>query len=1060
MADISPAGGEAIRLLRAVRDHETNRAIYVARNAERAAEIFRFLSVIAPDLGAVLLPRWDCLPYDWASPGTGIMGRRLAALRRIEEDGPVLVLTSPAGLLQRVLPADALDHRSLACGTTFDVDAFQAWALRNGYAQEERVGEPGDLAIRGSVIDIFPAAADAPVRFHLEDGKITEMKSFDPVTQLTVETVDDVPVDPATELPPPEDAEAGWPRGEEHWLPAHREGLVPLTAYLPDAPVFLAEAVISLGDRFVGSLATARRERSDAEIEAGTSRRPLEPDALYLGQEEWEAVRDGATPVSTEGLEAAPEIAAERRPRAALGEAMKETRCVLLAGSNRDAKRMARMAKRFAEVAEVSDWKAAMDVPAGQAALLRAPLHRGFRDGELLALTSRDLLGHAAEEAGQATVVPPWLADAQDLHHGDLVVHEDEGLGRFEGLEPIEAGEALRLVYADDKSCLVPLREAGLVWRYGHDTGDVSLDNLGSESWNKRRARFARSVQKTAAALAERAEARARETAPKLSPETREMKPVADSFPHAETADQSAAIRAVLDDLGSGRPMDRLLVGDVGFGKTEVAIRAAAAAALSGHQVAIIAPTTVLARQHATTFSRRLGMAGLKIASLSRLSSKSEADKVRTCLADGTVDVVVGTHAILKKGTEFARLGLVVIDEEQRFGKAHKKALRDLASGVHVLSMTATPIPRSLQGAIAGLQELSLLTIAPARRRPVHTIVTERADGLIRDALSREHRRGGQSFVVVPRIEDIEATVASLKDLVPNLDIRIAHGKLPAREIDETMTGFAEGRGDVLLATSLIESGLDVPRANTMVVLRPDLLGLAQLHQLRGRVGRSERQAHCWLLVDPDEEVTEETRSRLETFEAEDGLGAGFALSVADLDRRGAGDLFGDAQSGHEARIGPALHAEMLASALRQARGEDDPRPPDLTLPDVARLPAEYVPREDVRASLYVRIARARTSDEADRLADEIEDRFGPLPKEAAILLEHAAIRIRASALGVSAISAGPKAVALDYAESRRPESVPKGFEVSGDRVVVPVEGDDEDALSRMSSALEGLDPD
>ena len=1031
MPQDGPIGAEALRLAGWMQREDVPRAIHLAAT-ERAAEgIASFLQAVAPASNVVLLPPWDCLPYDWASPSASAMGARMSALRRMAEDGPCLVITSPAAIIQRV-PSGALEALELRVGDGIDADALPGRLAALGYREDERVDEPGEVVLRGAVLDIFPADADGPVRVEIAEGRVASVRAFDAGTQRTAGEMEVLTIDPASELPG--EVAARREHGEEHWLPNHREGLLAVPDHMGGAVLSATAAALEAADAALDALPAAHDERLEAELDAGGARRPPEPERLYLTPAEWSALRDGATRLELDGVGAAPAIAGERRPRAALRQAISEAgRTILVAATPRDRRRLSAMAG--GEVAEAATLEDALG--AAGTSILLAPLDRGHRDGDLLLLTARDVLGHQAEDAAGRPIAPPWLAEAHELHEGDLVVHEEDGLGRFEGLEPVDGSEMLRIAYAGDEVRLVPVAQAGLVWRYGHEADGVALDRLGGSSWSRRRARFARTIESTAKAMAEEARRRAEAEAPKLKFEGKGMGAVAAGFPWEETPDQRTAIREVMADLGSGHPMDRLLIGDVGFGKTEVAIRAVAAAALSGVQVAVIAPTTVLARQHLETFGRRLAAAGIEVAGLSRLTKAVEARRVRKGLLDGSVRVVVGTHAVLGDGVAFESLGLVVVDEEQRFGRAHKRALRDLESSVHVLSMTATPIPGSLQGAIAGVRPISILATPPLRRRPIRTLLAPHEDGALRAALEREARRGGQSFVIVPRIEDIEATREAIARLVPDLRLRVAHGDLPVRRIDEEMTAFAAGDGDVLLATTIVESGLDVPRANTMVVLRPDLLGLSQLHQLRGRVGRGARQAYCWLMTDPDDPPGEAALRRLEAAAATDELGAGFALSVADLDRRGAGDLFGDAQTGHDARIGPALHAAMLAVALREAAGDGAPVRPDIRIDAPWGLPEDYIPRGDVRATLYVRLGRVGEPLAAARLADEVEDRFGPPPPQVRTALRLAAIRAAAARLGARGITAGPDAVAADFPPGAVPEDPPGDVERKEDRLIL-----------------------
>jgi transcription-repair coupling factor (superfamily II helicase) len=490
-------------------------------------------------------------------------------------------------------------------------------------------------------------------------------------------------------------------------------------------------------------------------------------------------------------------------------------------------------------------------------------------------------------------------------------------------------------------------------------------------------------------------------------------------FPYPETADQARAIAATLADLSSGRAMNRLVCGDVGFGKTEVALRAAAAVALAGRQVAIVAPTTVLARQHASTFRRRFAALGIEVAHLSRLVAPADAKRAKAGLADGTIRVVVGTHALAAKGVRYADLGLVVIDEEQRFGAAQKAKLRGLAAGAHALTLTATPIPRTLQAALVGLQEISVIATPPARRQPIRTFLVPFDDATVREALLRERGRDGQSFVVCPRVEDIAPLARTLAGLVPELDTTAIHGRMSAAEIDDAMIRFAEGAGDVLLATSIIESGLDVPRANTMLVWRPDRFGLAQLHQLRGRVGRGRARGVAYLLTDPASPLAPATRKRLETLQSLDRLGAGFAISARDLDHRGAGDLFGEEQAGHVRLIGVPLYQHLLARALAAARGEAvaEEWSPEINLEGHGSIPADYIPEVDLRINLHERLARLADEDEVDEFEEEIRNRFGAPPAPVERLIARARIWHQCRAYGVARVDAGPQAVALTFRE-------------------------------------------
>jgi transcription-repair coupling factor (superfamily II helicase) len=542
----------------------------------------------------------------------------------------------------------------------------------------------------------------------------------------------------------------------------------------------------------------------------------------------------------------------------------------------------------------------------------------------------------------------------------------------------------------------------------------VTLDGLDGVSWRKRRLVIDRAMTEAATELMRLSAESAKRRAARIEPDPAAYSDFVSGFPFSETPDQSRAIAAVQENLASGKPMDRLVIGDVGYGKTEVAMRAAALTALAGQQVVIAAPTTVLVRQHYETFATRFERTGLKVASLSRLSDAAERKRVKAGLADGSISVVVGTAAVGGKDVAYAKLGLVVIDEEQRFGAADKAKLRELGDKGHVLSLTATPIPRTLQSALIGLKTLSVIATPPARRQPIRTFSSVFDDAQVRTALLREKDRGGQSFVVAPRIQDLGALAEKLQQLTPELSLLQAHGEMPAAEIDSAMVRFASGLGDVLLATNIIEAGLDVPRANTMIVCRADRFGLAQLHQLRGRVGRGNRRGYILLTTDPGAQLTEATRKRLRTLESLDRLGAGFAISARDLDIRGAGELVGDAQSGHMKLIGIDLYQHLLERAVRQEQGEKLERwTPVINIGVGGRIPPDWIPEADTRLSLYLRLARLVSRAELDAFEEELVDRFGVEPKEAATLLRIANARIVARDAGIAKVDAGPNAIAL-----------------------------------------------
>jgi transcription-repair coupling factor (superfamily II helicase) len=728
---------------------------------------------------------------------------------------------------------------------------------------------------------------------------------------------------------------------------------------------------------------------------------------------------------------------------------------LVVAGSARDlrflAPRLAKATKR--DFTPVADWQAV--VAAGRGAfLLTAPVDRGFVAGPVALVAAPDLLGgragHAPGTHGDAGAMFDGVGE---LAVGDVVVHESFGIGCVEGLEALDdGGDAIVLSYAKGARRLVPVAEADRIWRYGADADAVTLDSLDGASWQKRRGAIDRAVAESARALAAVAAERDARRVDPVAPDAGGYERFAAGFGFTETADQARAIAAVRHDLASGRPMDRLVVGDVGYGKTEVALRAAALVALAGRQVAIAAPTTVLARQHLDTFRKRFEGTDIAVAGLSRLTGAAERKRVLAGLKDGSVGIVIGTGAVAGKGVAYRDLALVVIDEEQRFGAADKAKLADLGAG-HVLTLSATPIPRTLQSALVGLQSISVIATPPARRQPIRSAIGEWDDAGIRAALLREHGRGGQSFVVVPRIGDMPSIREKLVRLVPELTLVEAHGKLPAAEIDAAMVAFAGGEGDILLATNIIEAGLDVPRANTMIVHHADRFGLSQLHQLRGRVGRGGRRGQVLLSTEAGATIAPATLKRLRTLQAFDRLGAGFAISARDLDLRGAGDLVGEEQAGHMKMIGIDLYQFLLTQALREARGETiDAWTPDLALGVSGRLPEDWIPEQEVRLALYGCLARLDGEAAIDAFEEELEDRFGGIPGPARALIDLARIRRLAQTAGIARIDAGPAAIALTPHGSGK--AVPDGLEERQGRWLLAERIEDPDDRLRRTGDL------
>jgi transcription-repair coupling factor (superfamily II helicase) len=1045
--------------------------LHVTRREGGVAEIAALARCFAPTLEVVELPAWDSLPYDRARPSRAVTGARIAGLARLAEapERPRLVVTSAAGLLQRVPPSARLVERRvrLAVGDDAEADWLAATLAAYGYQFEERVDEPGAAALRGGVADIFPAGAARPVRLDLDGDRVAALNEFNPVDQRSTTTLHSVVLLPAT---------------EGFAVPGEQAGEV-ADRLLPDGPLetlfdLLPDAAVSVEpgaeERIADWLATiAEAWEARRLVGADTDAQTAPPDRLYLRAEEVSAALadsptaafgpdEGLAPIVALGerpARTASELAARAAARTEAGDA------VIVCAADIDGLARLLRGRLHPAPGRTDSWEAALELPLGGIGLLRLPLTESFRLGNRSLLAAAEAIPrtHAARAAAPLA--------GEELRVGDMVVEHEHGLARLAGLTLVEeaasARECLALEFAADERLLIAAEDAGQVWRYGSADAAAAPDRLTGEAWRRRRAEVEAEIAEMAAGLAERKRARAAATAAAIVPPRAALDRFVRRVPFTLTEDQQAAIDATLADMARARPMERLVCGDVGFGKTEVALHAAAAAALAGFQVAVAAPTTLLARQHLETFRRRLGGLGLRIAPLLRAVRSAEARATLAGLRSGEVQIVVGTHALAAPGVGFANLGLVVIDEEQRFGDAHKRQLHALRhagehAGIHALTMTATPLPRSLQAALLGLFDLSLLTTPPVARQPVRSFVVDYDDAIVRAALLREARRGGQSFVVCPRIADLAPMAARLATLVPELTLTEVHGKLRGEALDAAMLAFAEGQTDVLLATGIIEAGLDIPNANTMLVWRPDRFGLAQLHQLRGRVGRARARATAYLLTDPAHPIAAPARKRLERIAALDSLGAGFAISAADLDQRGAGDILGERQAGHIRLIGSELYGHLLARAVAGMPV------PDWTLAlsvDVAAyVPAETVPEPDLRLELYRRLARLESAEAVGALAEEIEDRFGDLPAPGCALLDLTRLRLACRALHLDAVHAGPGGIALTprveadvpALTARLAERIPLHW--SRDRLILEiVEPSAEARLTRLLDVLEAV---
>jgi transcription-repair coupling factor (superfamily II helicase) len=1006
---------------------------------------------------------------------------RLAHLKGHER--PSVLLTTINAALQRV-PAKSLvatQSFSAAPGQIIDMAGITGWLELNGFARASTVREPGDYAVRGGIIDLFAPGMGEPVRLDFFGDTLETIRTFDPETQRTTDQLHALNLVPVSEFqltsetirrfrrgyvealgaPTTDDmlyaavSEGRRHPGMEHWLPLLHERMETIFDYVAGSPIVLEPQDEDAGRERLEQIKDYYDARVDAQNQPGSGAiyRPLPPDRLYLTEAEWQK-RLAAVAVARLSPFAAPEkkgpmvdigskqgrnFAAERNEPGrnvfeavtehvlALQKAQKRVIVALWSEGSRDRMQHVLTDHALANLTPVASWPQALNLPKHQVALAVLGLETGFETADAALISEQDILGDRLVRSRRAARRPEnFIAEVTSLSAEDLVVHVDHGIGRFVGLRAIEAAGAphdcLEIHYAGGDKLFLPVENIELLSRYGSEETGVELDRLGSGAWQARKARMKSRIREIANELIKVAAERLLREAPKLAVEHGPYEEFCVGFPYEETDDQQATIDSVLDDLTKGRPMDRLVCGDVGFGKTEVALRAAFATAMNGKQVAIIAPTTLLSRQHTKTFTERFRHFPLNIGQASRMVTGKELAQVKQSIAEGQTDVAIGTHALLGKGIKFKDLGLVIVDEEQHFGVSHKERLKQLRSEVHVLTLTATPIPRTLQLALTGVRDLSIIATPPVDRLAVRTFVAPFDPLSVREALLRERYRGGQAFYVCPRIEDLAGVKEFLDKQVPEMRVAVAHGQMPATVLEDIMSAFYDGKYDVLLSTTIVESGLDIPTANTLIVHRADRFGLSQLYQLRGRVGRAKVRAYA-LFTLPERKITPQAERRLKVLQSLDTLGAGFQLASHDLDIRGAGNLLGDEQSGHIKEVGFELYQQMLEEAVASLKAGNaapvaDRWSPQITIGTPVMIPEDYVADLPVRLALYRRLSEIEDEQEIDAFGAEMADRFGKLPIEVEHLLQIVAIKALCRRANVERIEAGPKGAVVAFRDN------------------------------------------
>ncbi|MBI1272855.1 MAG: transcription-repair coupling factor [Alphaproteobacteria bacterium] len=1085
-----PAGHDARVLAELAQKARGRGLLHIAIDDIRAAALADLVGFFAPDLAVLPFPAWDCLPYDRISPNASIVAQRIATLGALAGgiDKPHIILTTVNAVMQKIPgPEFAREARlDIHTGGRLEQAGLLAYLAANGYNRSDTVREPGEFAVRGDIIDLFPPGTEQAMRIDLFGDEIEAIRTFDPMTQITEAKIDGFALQPMAEVQLNDQSvhrfrsgyralfgaindddplyEAVTERrkfpGMEHWLPLFYPSLSSLFDYAPEAPVMLdwqadqalAARMAQAEDFYQARTSLLQAARKGKRGQGGVYK-PVPPASMYLSLAQIdEAVAPRAAGqlspfAATEEKTGVIDVQGHRGRDFADIRAQKNAdltaalmthcaehhnagrRTALACYSKGARERLILMAKErgVQSIAVAESYDALRRLGAGVTGAIILGLEHGFVAPDLAVISEQDLLGDRMVRAvRKKKLSDQFRIELGALNPGDFVVHAEHGIGRYEGLEAISvagaAHDCLKLIYDGGDKLFVPVENIDILSRYGSEEAGANLDRLGGVGWQQRKARVKKRLKDMADALIKIAAERALKTAEKIDITGGIYHEFAARFPYAETEDQARAIEDVAQDLAAGKAMDRLVCGDVGFGKTEVALRAAFIAAQAGLQVAVVVPTTLLARQHFQNFTQRFAGFPIRIEQLSRFVSAKDADRTRQELKDGKVDIVIGTHALLGKEVGFRRLGLLIIDEEQHFGVKQKERLKEIRADVHVLTLTATPIPRTLQLALAGVRELSLITTPPVDRLAVRTFVLPFDPMVIREAIMREHFRGGQSFYVCPRIQDLADVQKQLGELVPEARMCVAHGRMPAQQLEDIMEAFDVGKFDILLSTNIIESGLDIPNANTLIIHRADMFGLSQLYQLRGRVGRAKQRAYAYFTYAPDAILTQTAQQRLEVIQTLDQLGAGFQLASHDMDIRGAGNLLGEEQSGHIREVGVELYQQMLEEAVAAARegGVDAPEAdtgwtPQINLGIPVLIPETYVTDLNVRLGLYRRLAGLIEEQEIDAFAAELVDRFGKLPDEVENLLQVIKVKHVCKQAGIDKIDVGPKGAVISF---------------------------------------------
>lgn len=1063
--------------------------LYILEDGTALADAAAEAAYLYPDLQILKFPAWDTVPYDRTSPNPAIVAQRIACLAELVSNPtpkkPRLILTSVGAVLQKLPPQKIFlnSMREVSVGNKLNFDDFLHYAAVNGYTRTAQVFEPGEFAVRGDIIDIFPTGTEEPLRIDLFDDEVERIRKFDVMTQRTTgelksyrfEVMSEVVLDANTikcfrskyreafgaDFNGDEIYEAVSSGrkyiGVENWLPFfYNDPLLTLFDYVPAAALVVSDKVFEAAVSKADSIADYYHARLEAlKIKSSTETeayRPVQPELLYLTDKQFEqkTVDKKAVVLTAMNIPASETVIDcqlvpgrdfSSAKNIAAGEVYlelknylaenKKLKRVIACSSEGSRERLFSLMSEY-EIPELTfadTWQEALQKASSKTVLTLMPLAHGFKGEGLCLISEQDILGEKQNRRKQKKFTSKdFIADVSSLSVGELVVHIEHGIGRFMGLETITAGGAphdcLKIIYAHEDKLFVPVENIDVLSRYGLDDDNIELDTLGGAAWSAKKARVKAKIRDIAEKLIKIAAERHLKKAECFVPPQGMFDDFCARFPYNETDDQLNAISDVMADLNAAIPMDRLICGDVGFGKTEVALRAAFAVAASGAQVALIVPTTLLARQHYQNFKDRLEGFPIRVRMLSRLVTPKEARETKEGLKEGSVEIVIGTHALLSEKIEFCNLGLLIIDEEQHFGVAHKEKLKQIKSDVHVLTLTATPIPRTLQMSLTGVKSLSVIATPPVDRLAARSFVMPFDKVMIKEAVYREKYRGGQTFFVCPRVSDIHEVEKELKNLLPDIKILVAHGQMPVKQLEEVMNEFADGQGDILLSTTIIESGIDMPRVNTMIVYRADMFGLAQLYQLKGRIGRSKVRGYAYFTIPPKRKLKPIAERRLSILQALDTLGAGFSLASHDMDIRGAGNILGEEQSGHIKEVGVSLYQHMLEEEVLRLRSgvladeqakEVQDWAPQITTGIPIMIPESYVRDLGIRLGLYKRIGDIKDNDGIVDMKEELIDRFGKLPPEVENLLTTVEIKIMCRTAGIDRVDAGAKGLLIGF---------------------------------------------